>query len=1303
MNSIPASVAKWRNDHILPGQGRGLCLAAAYLFFALIFFLAPTQASAAVSVSISPSSVNLPASGTQQFTATVTGASDTSVTWTIQEGPAGGTISGAGLYAAPAVVGVYHVIATSNADNSQTVTATVGVPGFVQSGLYNRRGGHTATLLPNGTILFAGGAIVPGIIASASAEIYDPVTNTSVPTGNLATARGVHTATLLPNGKVLLVGGQSPTVQTETAELYDPVSGTFAATGSMSVARSGHTATLLPNGKVLIAGGGNCNSGCAYFNTAELYDPGSGTFSPTGSLATPYFGAEAILLPGGKVLIAGGSADGTNSNSFAELYDPSTGLFTLTGALVNPRQEFTATLLASGKVLLAGGLVNGAVSVTAEIFDPFTGAFTSTGSLSVPRALHTATLLSNGKVLIASGNSTLSRTAANELYDPVSGTFSLTGNLGEPRFDHTATALSNGSVVIAGGITGQILGSVEPYDPSAGIFNSRSVFMNVSRIGQAEARLADGSILITGGADQNKNGALTPTAEIYDPATRKFTLTGSMNSARQLHTATLLPNGKVLVVGGVNNPMAGPNAFVLVPTAELYDPVSGTFSLTGSPSVPRGEHTATLLANGKVLIAGGLALSETNPATPSAELYDPSTGAFSAAANMTVERARHTATLLNSGKVMIAGGIPPPVIMGTIPITGPAGEIYDPVAGSFTPVGPLTTGEGLTFAATCCSGQIPLFDSTLLPSGQVMVGLGYIFDPVSNTFSPIPHGRTANSYSITVLPNGEILAADGSDFIIDLNSSFYETDLPTQLTRQSPVAYLLSTGQVMLASGSDAREADFFVPPVASTAPVVTGISPNPVTGFAAVPITIQGSNFTTGSVVSDFFVPLQTTFVSSTQLNAIFPAQSLLNPGNHEIEVTNTEDPRIATSTLLVVNPRLQSTVPQGWSLNFSNVNVGSSAGLPVTLTNIGNQALTVNSLTISGTGSADFTFDPATNCPAQGLTLAPQAACSATVKFAPLGVGTFNAVLTVTYQVPGSPLVIQLTGIGVGVPVATTAPFSLTFGNQAIGTSSAPQTVTITSTGSATLQFGSTTLSDTADFRLTSTCPGSLAPNTNCSLGLTFAPSTVGNISGSAVVQANDGGSPHIIPLTGTGTGFALSPATGSSASATIAAGQPATYQLSLAPQAFSGSVTLTCAPVAAIPNATCMVSPSPVTLSGTLATTVTVSVTTAAHSGLWIPGNGRRLFNPGVYSRGSIRLLFLLSIMAGIIAASRKGWRKIPLAFSMVLLLALLATGCAGGGGGMSGGGSGGTPAGTYQLLVTASSSSVTRTMTLTLTVQ
>jgi hypothetical protein len=469
----------------------------------------------------------------------------------------------------------------------------------------------------------------------------------------------------------------------------------------------------------------------------------------------------------------------------------------------------------------------------------------------------------------------------------------------------------------------------------------------------------------------------------------------------------------------------------------------------------------------------------------------------------------------------------------------------------------------------------------------------------------------------------------------------------------------------------------------------------------------------------------------------------------------------------------------------------------------------LTIDSLSISGTDSADFTFDPATNCLVQGQTLAPLVLCSAAIKFTPPGVGTFNATLTVNYQLPGSPMVIPLTGIGVGVPAVTINPLSLTFGDQAVGTSSAPQSFTVTnsgtgnlqisnvgvgdtgyfhqtnncsgtfvpgancsvsvtfvpssagnivssvsvtasdglphsipisgtafgvpaaaiaplsltfasqtvgtssapqgvivaSTGTASLAISSTVLGDTADFQMTSNCPTSLAPNTNCSLGITFAPSVVGNISGTLVITADDGGSPHTTALSGTATGFSIAPLTGSSATATVTAGQPATYQLDLAAQAFSGSVTLTCAPMTAIPNATCSVSPNPVTLNGTTATTVTVSVTTAPHTAVSLPTRTRPFLDPGALGIGTMRLFFFVAILLGLFAASRKAWRRIPMALSTALLLVLLATGC--GGGGTQGGGSPGTPtgtpAGTYQLLVAASSSGVTHTITLSLTVQ
>ena len=168
---------------------------------------------------------------------------------------------------------------------------------------------HTATLLPNGKVLVAGG-YDGNSVALASAELYDPASGTWTATGSLATARDGHTATLLPNGKVLVAGGlDSSQVAFASAELYDPASGTWTATGSLATARYIHTATLLPNGKVLVAGG---LTAAALLASAELYDPASGTWTATGSLATARYSHTATLLPNGKVLVAGGSDDSSS-------------------------------------------------------------------------------------------------------------------------------------------------------------------------------------------------------------------------------------------------------------------------------------------------------------------------------------------------------------------------------------------------------------------------------------------------------------------------------------------------------------------------------------------------------------------------------------------------------------------------------------------------------------------------------------------------------------------------------------------------------------------------------------------------------------------------------------------------------------------------------------------------------------------------------------------------------------------------------------------------------------------------------
>ena len=344
------------------------------------------------------------------------------------------------------------------------------------SGVFNNtgslataRGGHTETLLPNGKVLVAGGVASNLFTTVGSAELYDPASGTWTATGSLGTARDLHTATLLPNGKVLVAGGDTggPNASNlASAELYDPASGTWTATGSLAIARSLHTATLLPNAKVLVAGGFNDSSG--YLASAELYDPASGTWIATGGLATARGGHTDTLLPNGKVLVAGGE-NGSNSSSFlasAELYDPASGTWSATGSLATARVAHTATLLPNGKVLVAGGINDSSgVLASAELYDPASGTWSATGSLATARDSHTATLLPNGKVLVAGGfNDSLGSLASAELYDPASGTWTATGSLTTVRRIHTATLLPNGQVLVAGGNDGSnALASAELY------------------------------------------------------------------------------------------------------------------------------------------------------------------------------------------------------------------------------------------------------------------------------------------------------------------------------------------------------------------------------------------------------------------------------------------------------------------------------------------------------------------------------------------------------------------------------------------------------------------------------------------------------------------------------------------------------------------------------------------------------------------------------------------------------------------------------------------------------------------------
>src|SRR6202790_2083984 len=310
--------------------------------------------------------------------------------------------------------------------------------------------------------------------------------------------------------------------------------------------------------------------------------------------------------------------------------------FMQTGRMTVARAAHTATLLLDGRVLIAGG-----GSASAELYDATSQTFSVTGSMTLAQDARSATLLANsklpnyGKVLMTGGGDLIA-----ELYDPTAGTFTATGSTGAQHLGQTATLLQNGQVLIAGGETAK----AELFNPSTGAFTATGS-MTISRTGHSATLLPDGRVLIAGGVQDFGPGTVpiplgpgVASAELYDPVSGAFSSTGSMSEGRSGHTATLLADGTVLVTGTDN-------------TAELFSPGTGTFSVVGELSTGFGA-TATLRNDGTVLVAGGLNI--VSQAT--AELFAPESGGFVATGSLITARDGHTATRLADGTVLITGG-----------------------------------------------------------------------------------------------------------------------------------------------------------------------------------------------------------------------------------------------------------------------------------------------------------------------------------------------------------------------------------------------------------------------------------------------------------------------------------------------------------------------------------------------------------------------------------------------------------------------------------------------------------------------
>ncbi len=392
-----------------------------------------------------------------------------------------------------------------------------------------------------------------------------------------------------------------------------------------------------------------------------------------------------------------------------------------------------------------------------------------------------------GSVSGLTGAVVLQNNGGDNLAVPASGVFTFTTPLANgapynvtvltPPAGQTCSVANGTGTIAAANITTVAITCTAS---SSGSFSATGS-MATARVWHTATPLPNGKVLVTGSQ---------LSAELYDPATGNFSATGSMATARYYHTATLLPNGKVLVAGGSDG------AFVGFNSAELYDPATGNFSATGSMAAGRRDHTATLLPNGKVLVTGG---STNSVALTSAELYDPATGSFSATSSMAAARWGHTATLLPNGKVLVTGGV------GSVTLNG--AELYDPATGNFSATGSMATARYNHTATLLPNGKV-LFTGA---AGSVALNSAELYDPATGNFSATGSMATARyHHTATLLANGKVLVIGGwngsaalsSAELYDPATGNFSATGSMAAARWSHTATLLSNGKVLVTGGA---------------------------------------------------------------------------------------------------------------------------------------------------------------------------------------------------------------------------------------------------------------------------------------------------------------------------------------------------------------------------------------------------------------------------------------------------------------------------------------------------------------------
>ncbi|MEM7535169.1 MAG: kelch repeat-containing protein [Chloroflexota bacterium] len=711
--------------------------------------------------------------------------------------------------------------------------------------LQSTRHEHTTTRLQDGRLLVVGGAGM-GIILS-SVELFDPNPDVQSQwsTGSpLTTARQGHTATLLDDGQVLVVGGLGNGARLQSVERYDPDADKWHTVASLQIARSDHTATLLSDGRVLVIGGVGASEsgGFGGGDSAEIYNPATNRWQQIAPMTVGRFNHRTLRLTqeGGRdlILVTGGQASLFEALDSVALYDVTANAWIDTIPLQQARYDHTMTLLNDGRIMVTGGRGNGAdldasLRSTTEIIDiaqvtAVLGQATQNIDQNVDQEIFSDSLEKTVE-------SRMSRMRGMDL-----DTWHYVAPLRGARTGHTATLLSDGRLLLVGGLgAGGVLAEVLLYDPTIGDLGywSTVATLNAARYNHTATYLVDGRVLIVGGFDDGVGNTLA-TVEEYAPRSTppvgKWSLLAPVDKPRFLHTATLLSNGRLLVAGGLNDALR---------STELFDVSSGVVGhWQPGPDMHQARylHTATLIeppdgldaTTSPVIVVGGI--DEDSSPVSQVEYYhsdigsdtgsdidsDNSTNAFgkwTLLPALNKPRYRHTATLLQDGRLLVAGGFGLGGRLGHV-------EYYDTsqLVTRTHRAGSQDAGElGVWVEATPMNSVRDRHTATLLHDGRILVtggrdasGLGLataeIYDPQEDRWTTIDPMQDARQFhTATLLPDGRVLIIGGQNRGINLRSvEVYDPTVGTQgawrqlmpmnAARYLHTATLLPNGHVMV-------------------------------------------------------------------------------------------------------------------------------------------------------------------------------------------------------------------------------------------------------------------------------------------------------------------------------------------------------------------------------------------------------------------------------------------------------------------------------------------------------------------------